>query len=83
MCIRDRLTNSLTGANYGFLSHKPVTASMLDLFSNDHTLYVVQINLTAYVFFAVLYLPWLIIDLVHARPKPATRDPAGTSTRQA
>lgn len=77
------LTNSLTGANYGFLSHKPVTASMLDLFSNDHTMYVVQINLTAYAFFAVLYLPWLIIDLVRAKPKPATPDPAGTSTRQA
>jgi len=76
------LTNAVTGGNYGFLSHKPPTASMLDLFSNDHTLYVVQINLTAFVFFAVLYLPWLIIDLVHAKPKPATRDPEATSTRQ-
>lgn len=77
------LTNALTGGNYGFLSHKPPTASMLDLFSDEHLLYIIQINLTAYVFFAVLYLPWLIIDLVHAKPKPATPDPATTSTHQA
>jgi hypothetical integral membrane protein (TIGR02206 family) len=77
------VTNALTGGNYGFLSHKPATASMLDLFSDNHTMYIVQINLTAFVFFAVLYLPWLIIDLVHARPKPATQDPAETSTPRA
>lgn len=77
------LTNALTGGNYGFLSHKPPTASMLDLFSDNHTLYIVQINLTAFVFFAVLYLPWLIIDLLHAKPKPATRDPTTPSTRRA
>ena len=76
------LANALTGGNYGFLSHKPVTASMLDLFSDDPVLYVVQINLTAFVFFAVLYLPWLIIDLTHARPKAATQAPANPSTRQ-
>lgn len=73
------LVNWLTGGNYGFLSHKPPTASMLDLFSDDHTLYVVQINLTAFAFFAALYLPWLIVDLLHAKPVPATRDPAETS----
>jgi hypothetical integral membrane protein (TIGR02206 family) len=77
------LINALTGGNYGFLSHKPPTASMLDLFSDNHTLYVVQINLIAFVFFAVLYLPWLIIDVTHAKPKAAPPDPAATSTRQA
>lgn len=54
--------NALTGGNYGFLAHKPSTASMLDFFSDTHWLYVVEINLTAFVFFAVLYLPWLIVD---------------------
>lgn len=73
------LANWLTGGNYGFLSHKPTTASMLDLFSDDHTMYIVQINLTAFVFFAVLYLPWLIIDLVKAKPRPASRDSVETS----
>jgi hypothetical integral membrane protein (TIGR02206 family) len=77
------LTNALTGGNYGFLSHKPPTASMLDLFSNDPVLYVVQINLTAFVFFGVLYLPWLIIDLTNARPKPVTASPEGSSTPRA
>jgi len=77
------LTNLLTGGNYGFLSHKPPTASMLDLFSDDPLLYVVQINLTAFVFFAALYLPWLIIDLLHARPNSANQSPEAASTRQA
>lgn len=59
--------NALTGENYGFLSHKPATASMLDWFSDTRWLYVVQINLTAFVFFAVLYLPWLVRDWWKAR----------------
>src|SRR4030095_6539260 len=76
-------TPALPVANCGVLSPRPTTASMLDLCSDNHTLYVVQINLTAFVFFAVLYLPWLIIDLAHAKPKAANGDPAATSTRQA
>jgi hypothetical integral membrane protein (TIGR02206 family) len=76
------IVNALTGGNYGFLSHKPPTASMLDLFSDNPVLYIVQINLTAFVFFAVLYLPWLIIDLTRARPRPASQAPAESSTRQ-
>ncbi len=35
---------------------------MLDLFSGTHWLYVLEINLVAGPFFAVLYLPWLIAD---------------------
>lgn len=54
--------NALTGGNYGFLAHPPSTPSMLDLFSQTHWLYVVQINLTAFGFFAVLYLPWVVAD---------------------
>jgi hypothetical integral membrane protein (TIGR02206 family) len=64
--------NALTGGNYGFLMHQPATASLLDLFSRTHWLYVVQINLAAFVFFAVLYAPWLIADLTSrkARARP-------------
>lgn len=58
--------NALTGGNYGFLAHKPPTHSMLDLFSDTHWLYVVEINLTAWLFFAVLYVPWLIVDAARA-----------------
>lgn len=65
------LVNACTGGNYGFLSHKPPTRSMLDLFSNTPWLYTLQLNLTAFVFFAVLYAPWAILDL--RRPKPATQ----------
>jgi hypothetical integral membrane protein (TIGR02206 family) len=59
--------NALTGGNYGFLSHKPVTRSMLDLFSDTHWLYVFEINLLAWLFFALLYLPWLIADARRGR----------------
>lgn len=61
------VVNTLTGGNYGFLSHKPPTHSMLDLFSNTHWLYVLEINLTGWVFFAVLYMPWLVVDLTKPR----------------
>ncbi|HSI14561.1 MAG TPA: TIGR02206 family membrane protein [Chthoniobacter sp.] len=58
------IVNALTGGNYGFLSHKPPTHSMLDLFSDTHWLYVLEINLTGWVFFVVLYLPWAVADLL-------------------
>jgi uncharacterized membrane protein YwaF len=61
------LVNALTGGNYGFLSHKPPTRSMLDLFSNTHWLYVLEINLTGWIFFAALYLPWAIADFFRRR----------------
>lgn len=54
--------NSLTGGNYGFLSEKPSNRSMLDLFSDTPWLYAAQLNLTAFLFFAVLYAPWAIVD---------------------
>lgn len=59
--------NVLTGGNYGFLSHRPETRSMLDLFSTEPWLYVVQINLVAFAFFALLYLPWLLLDRCRGR----------------
>lgn len=61
------VVNALTGANYGFLSHKPEQGSMLDLFSHTAWLYVVEINLTAVVFFAVAYAPWLLVDRARGR----------------
>jgi hypothetical integral membrane protein (TIGR02206 family) len=67
--------NALTGGNYGFLAHQPPTASMLDLFSRNHWLYVVQLNLTAFAFFAALYAPWLIADLISQRGRATP--PAG------
>jgi hypothetical integral membrane protein (TIGR02206 family) len=55
------LANAITGGNYGFLSHRPAdTRSLLDLFSDTHWLYVLQINLTALFFFFLLDLPWQI-----------------------
>ena len=54
------VVNALTGANYGFLAHTPAQASMLDLFSTTHWLYVVEINAVALLFFTVANAPWWI-----------------------
>jgi hypothetical integral membrane protein (TIGR02206 family) len=56
------LVNWLTGGNYGFLAHRPAQPSLLDYFSDTRWLYVLQINLLAFVFFPLLYLPWFIWD---------------------
>ena len=50
--------NAITGGNYGFLSHKPPIRSMLDLFSDKPWLYVLELNLFAWLFFAALYAPF-------------------------
>lgn len=66
------LVNAWTDGNYGFLAHPPATPSMLDLFSETHWLYVVEINGVGLLFFAALYAPWMIADRVRAqrRVKP-------------
>lgn len=56
----DRLTN----VNYGFLLHKPQAASILDYLSDTRWLYVVELNGLALLFFALLYAPFAIADLL-------------------
>lgn len=56
--------NHLTGANYGFLTHKPQAASLLSLLSDWRPLYLLQMNGLAIVFFAALYAPFAIYDAV-------------------
>src|SRR5689334_12183195 len=51
------LVDALTGVNYGFLLHKPVVHSLLDLLSNRRWLYILELNGLALVFFALLYAP--------------------------
>jgi hypothetical integral membrane protein (TIGR02206 family) len=64
--------NAWTDGNYGFLSHQPATPSMLDLFSDTHWLYVVEINGVGLLFFATLYAPWMIADRIGARRAETT-----------
>jgi hypothetical integral membrane protein (TIGR02206 family) len=59
--------NTLTGQNYGFLAHPPLTPSLLDFFPKTQWLYVATINGVALVAFTLLYLPWWIIDLRRAK----------------
>lgn len=55
--------NAYTGANYGFLTHRPSTPTLLDLFSDVRWIYILQLNLTALVIYGLCYAPWLIVDL--------------------
>ena len=57
----------LTGENYGFLLHKPQAASLLSLLSDWRPLYLVQFHLLAFAFFALLYAPFAVVDLVRGK----------------
>jgi hypothetical integral membrane protein (TIGR02206 family) len=54
------LVNAATGGNYGFLTHRPPQATLLDHFSDHRWLYIAQLNGLGLLLFAVLYLPWWI-----------------------
>jgi hypothetical integral membrane protein (TIGR02206 family) len=57
------IADQLTGYNYGYLLHKPDTASILDFLSNSRPLYLLQMHGVALLFFLVLYAPFAIVDL--------------------
>ena len=56
----------LTGVNYGFLLHKPEAFSILNYLSDSRPIYILQLNGLALLFFAVLYAPFAIKDLIPA-----------------
>ena len=56
-----------TGVNYGFLLHKPEAASLLNLLSDARPLYLLEFNLLAFAFFAALYAPFALVDLIRNR----------------
>lgn len=60
-------TDLLTGENYGFLLHKPEAASLLSFLSDSRPLYLLEFHLLAFVFFALLYAPFAIVDLVRGK----------------
>jgi hypothetical integral membrane protein (TIGR02206 family) len=57
----------LTGVNYGFLLHKPIAASILDYLSDTRWLYILELEGLALVFFALLYLPFVIGRILKSR----------------
>jgi hypothetical integral membrane protein (TIGR02206 family) len=66
--------NGLTGANYGFLTHKPLGKSLLDWLSPNHPLYLLELNLLAAAFYLALYSPfWLRDSISAARGRKASR----------
>jgi uncharacterized membrane protein YwaF len=58
------LVNGWTGANYGFLTHRPKGKSLLDYLSDNHGVYLLELNLMAVGFYIVLYAPFAIRDLI-------------------
>ena len=52
------IANRLSGGNYGFLANRPSNPSVLDFYSDTWWIYVLQMNMTAAVVFALLLLPW-------------------------
>jgi hypothetical integral membrane protein (TIGR02206 family) len=63
------VVNHMTGENYGFLSHRPLGKSLLDYLSDNHSLYLAELNLLALGFYGVLYLPFLGWDLSRRRER--------------
>jgi len=53
----------ITGANYGYLLHRPEAASLLSFLSDNRAVYLLQMHLLALIFFGALYLPFAIYDL--------------------
>ncbi len=66
-------TDHLTGVNYGFLLHKPEAKTLLNLLSDYRPLYLFQMHLLALGFFAALYLPFALADLLKASVKTRAR----------
>lgn len=58
------IVDELTGVNYGFLLHQPETFSLLSLLSDSRPLYLLQMHGLALLFFAILYAPFAIVDLI-------------------
>lgn len=61
------VVDHITNVNYGFLLHKPEAFSILSYLSDWRPLYLSQLNLLALVFFAILYVPFAIADLLNRR----------------
>jgi hypothetical integral membrane protein (TIGR02206 family) len=58
------IVDQLTGENYGYLLHKPGTFSLLSFLSDFRPIYLLQMHGLALVFFALLYAPFAINDLL-------------------
>ena len=61
------IVDHFTGVNYGFLLHKPEAFSLLSFLSDWRPLYLLQFHGLALLFFAILYAPFAIADLVAKR----------------
>jgi hypothetical integral membrane protein (TIGR02206 family) len=62
----------LTGENYGFLLHKPEATSLLSFLSDSRPFYLFEFHVLAFLFFALLYAPFAIVDLVRKGETPVT-----------
>ncbi len=56
--------DAFTGVNYGFLLHKPEAKTLLSILSDSRPRYLLEMHVLALAFFGVLYLPFLVADLI-------------------
>jgi hypothetical integral membrane protein (TIGR02206 family) len=64
-------TNWFTGANYGFLAHRPLAKTLLNSLSEHYWMYLLELEILALLFFVVLYSPFWVRDLIDRRFKRA------------
>lgn len=58
------IVDHFTGVNYGFLLHKPEAFSLLSFLSDHRPLYLLQMHGLALAFFALLYAPFALADVL-------------------
>src|SRR5262249_6594471 len=67
------IVGELNGFNYGFLLHKPEAFSILSFLSDSRSLYLLQLQGVALLFFLALYAPFAIVDVATGKSLGNTR----------
>lgn len=63
-CAAALVVNHFSGEDYGFLSERPPTKSLLDYLSNNHGMYLLEMHLLEVAFYLVLYAPFWVRDAI-------------------
>ncbi|MBX7244313.1 MAG: TIGR02206 family membrane protein [Candidatus Sumerlaeaceae bacterium] len=67
------VANALTGANFGYLAHKPENKSLLDMLGPWPT-YILWMELIGVALLLLLYAPWYLMDRTNTRDEAPEAD---------